>query len=103
MCPRWPRPASRAPRSTPGKADRKSTRLNSSHLGISYAVFCLKKKKHEQRCFHRDLTSSRIPASHAACVQDLGRTESHEGSSDAVAMRLQEHVGRLARTMPDSQ
>src|SRR5205814_2228230 len=27
--------------------DRKSTRLNSSHLGISYAVFCLKKKKHK--------------------------------------------------------
>src|ERR1039458_10370674 len=28
-----------------GRLDRKSTRLNSSHLGISYAVFCLKKKK----------------------------------------------------------
>src|SRR3712207_8022607 len=28
-------------------ADRKSTRLNSSHANISYAVFCLKKKKHE--------------------------------------------------------
>src|SRR2546430_17730624 len=28
------------------KADRKSTRLNSSHSQISYAVFCLKKKKH---------------------------------------------------------
>src|SRR5947199_5037647 len=28
-------------------ADRKSTRLNSSHLGISYAVFCLKKKKNK--------------------------------------------------------
>src|ERR1039458_10602865 len=28
-----------------GMTDRKSTRLNSSHLGISYAVFCLKKKK----------------------------------------------------------
>src|SRR5262245_64072068 len=27
------------------EVDRKSTRLNSSHLGISYAVFCLKKKK----------------------------------------------------------
>src|ERR1035441_9230814 len=27
------------------QTDRKSTRLNSSHLGISYAVFCLKKKK----------------------------------------------------------
>src|SRR5882724_12367776 len=29
--------------------DRKSTRLNSSHLGISYAVFCLKKKKQHYR------------------------------------------------------
>src|SRR5258705_2841177 len=28
-----------------GGQDRKSTRLNSSHLGISYAVFCLKKKQ----------------------------------------------------------
>src|SRR5258705_1237070 len=28
-----------------GQRDRKSTRLNSSHLGISYAVFCLKQKK----------------------------------------------------------
>src|SRR5258705_11348836 len=30
------------------KRDRKSTRLNSSHLGISYAVFCLKKTSHTQ-------------------------------------------------------
>src|SRR5438445_6369384 len=29
-----------------GSRDRKSTRLNSSHANISYAVFCLKKKKH---------------------------------------------------------
>src|SRR5947199_3307861 len=29
-----------------GCEDRKSTRLNSSHLGISYAVFCLQKKRH---------------------------------------------------------
>src|SRR5690242_21217208 len=28
--------------------DRKSTRLNSSHMSISYAVFCLKKKKNKQ-------------------------------------------------------
>src|SRR4051812_49686927 len=28
-----------------GQLDRKSTRLNSSHMSISYAVFCLKKKK----------------------------------------------------------
>src|SRR5438552_12884451 len=31
---------------SPGHQDRKSTRLNSSHQIISYAVFCLKKKKH---------------------------------------------------------
>src|SRR5436853_4350788 len=36
------RPFGSAP---PHRRDRKSTRLNSSHLGISYAVFCLKKKK----------------------------------------------------------
>src|SRR5438045_8304572 len=33
--------------------DRKSTRLNSSHLGISYAVFCLKKKKKKIKYQHR--------------------------------------------------
>src|SRR5438045_4631355 len=32
--------------------DRKSTRLNSSHLGISYAVFCLKKKKDKAKASH---------------------------------------------------
>src|SRR5258705_7836811 len=31
------------------QTDRKSTRLNSSHLGISYAVFCLKKKKKKDK------------------------------------------------------
>src|SRR5262245_64905974 len=31
------------------RLDRKSTRLNSSHLGISYAVFCLKKKKKKKK------------------------------------------------------
>src|SRR5256885_12147037 len=46
--------------------DRKSTRLNSSHLVISYAVFCLKKKKHTTR--HR--TSF-------AKSQSLCRTQKH--------------------------
>src|SRR3712207_8689079 len=32
--------------------DRKSTRLNSSHANISYAVFCLKKKKRQRRPGH---------------------------------------------------
>src|SRR3989454_8976375 len=37
-------PMSKASKSTKPRIDRKSTRLNSSHLVISYAVFCLKKK-----------------------------------------------------------
>src|SRR5256885_7178969 len=37
--------------------DRKSTRLNSSHLVISYAVFCLKKKKIPDHLLHLDITS----------------------------------------------
>src|SRR5256885_7639934 len=57
--------ASRGHRSSPSYAgppargagsDRKSTRLNSSHLVISYAVFCLKKKKEQlQTHIHRTL------------------------------------------------
>src|SRR5258707_8778704 len=35
-----------------GGRDRKSTRLNSSHANISYAVFCLKKKKFHTRHHH---------------------------------------------------
>src|SRR5256886_5471775 len=42
----WPRKSARC--ATPcAPGDRKSTRLNSSHSQISYAVFCLKKKKQE--------------------------------------------------------
>src|SRR5690606_39646054 len=37
--------ASAHPHRLPGPRDRKSTRLNSSHVKISYAVFCLKKKR----------------------------------------------------------
>src|SRR5438309_8386626 len=43
------------PRRVANAGDRKSTRLNSSHSSISYAVFCLKKKT--QQCMHyRQLT-----------------------------------------------
>src|SRR2546426_4017766 len=43
--------------------DRKSTRLNSSHLVISYAVFCLKKKK---RNTQHDVRSQRMCLPHAS-------------------------------------
>src|SRR5947209_8891492 len=45
-------PAPQLPRArdcTSAREDRKSTRLNSSHANISYAVFCLKKKRDRQR------------------------------------------------------
>src|SRR5438477_6122548 len=42
------------------RGDRKSTRLNSSHMSISYAVFCLKKKKHN-KTKHSRQTHTPIP------------------------------------------
>src|SRR5258705_7997126 len=53
-------------------ADRKSTRLNSSHLGISYAVFCLKKKKKLPHQGTFSLFTSRSKTAKA------NRTERHE-------------------------
>src|SRR5207253_9548556 len=49
-----PQPHAR-PRRLDGRrhGDRKSTRLNSSHVAISYAVFCLKKKKKSHRNKHQ--------------------------------------------------
>src|SRR3989454_9250472 len=41
------------------KTDRKSTRLNSSHLVISYAVFCLKKKKNTH-IIHHYVTADKV-------------------------------------------
>src|SRR5258707_2632748 len=40
------------------EGDRKSTRLNSSHANISYAVFCLKKKKSLNSQYHHSATTS---------------------------------------------
>src|SRR5437870_10105222 len=51
-------PDGRLPCAAAGK-DRKSTRLNSSHVAISYAVFCLKKKK-ERKNLHLQFTSDRL-------------------------------------------
>src|SRR5438034_5771387 len=42
-----------------GMSDRKSTRLNSSHTVISYAVFCLKKKKTKTNKKHHDAGANR--------------------------------------------
>src|SRR5207249_9581171 len=42
--------ANSPPTASAVQRDRKSTRLNSSHVSISYAVFCLKKKKKKKHC-----------------------------------------------------
>src|SRR5256885_12051497 len=67
--PPWP---SRRARPAPPSIDRKSTRLNSSHLVISYAVFCLKKKKnyYTDTCFRFDENDAhRQPSVHISTHQ----------------------------------
>src|SRR5439155_9279177 len=45
--------------------DRKSTRLNSSHVAISYAVFCLKKKKkHKQKTKNKKKKKTKLKKKH---------------------------------------
>src|SRR5437868_10314581 len=46
------------------KGDRKSTRLNSSHVSISYAVFCLKKKKNKLDNANENMTSTSAQTMH---------------------------------------
>src|SRR5256885_3325484 len=54
-------------------ADRKSTRLNSSHLVISYAVFCLKKKKQTILWHQTPLQTPLNSAYHGAGASDSSR------------------------------
>src|SRR5690554_6246988 len=56
--------------------DRKSTRLNSSHVRISYAVFCLKKKKTINNNIHKDIANYNVQLmscviTHAACFYSI--------------------------------
>src|SRR5256885_9553025 len=48
--------------------DRKSTRLNSSHLVISYAVFCLKKKRTQNSTLATPNSDTQAQSSHDACT-----------------------------------
>src|ERR1039457_6734580 len=52
-------------------SDRKSTRLNSSHLVISYAVFCLKKKQKKKHSVYTNVMLITLPSAaraHARCA-----------------------------------
>src|SRR5262245_64331613 len=84
------------------KPDRKSTRLNSSHLGISYAVFCLKKKKGDRREPQPETRQPERAPAHAA----------DEGGSEVTLDPLDAHTPyapndrvtayRLVRTAPSA-
>src|ERR1035441_3949818 len=64
------------------ETDRKSTRLNSSHLGISYAVFCLKKKKN---CTSATSTCSLYLIQSSLCpLLSIGRRAGQRDGSFAV-------------------
>src|SRR5256886_4204303 len=67
---------------TASHADRKSTRLNSSHSQISYAVFCLKKKK----LLHVD---------RAVSSRDSGLTQKNIGDRNSALLRLVERLDEL--------
>src|SRR5688572_32138168 len=53
-----------APPGPPAPEDRKSTRLNSSHSQISYAVFCLKKKKKNEEWLTTTARGAKHPRGH---------------------------------------
>src|ERR1035438_10245382 len=75
----------------PVEVERKSTRLNSSHLGISYAVFCLKKK--HRRTLHP-------PRSHPPHGQPLGRAPAFPTRRSSDRGRHQPDGPRLRRVDP---
>src|SRR5690554_7111803 len=66
-----------------GLADRKSTRLNSSHVRISYAVFCLKKKnktKYSSQLTHNHLTTKPVRHSSLSLLTPARRATAEHGA-----------------------
>src|SRR5256885_8598377 len=74
--------------------DRKSTRLNSSHLVISYAVFCLKKKRK-----HRSPTSLQGSCRLTTCGSPALARRSH--ATRRVLIPVAPDLGRYFLTSPD--
>src|SRR2546427_42182 len=84
------------------KVDRKSTRLNSSHSQISYAVFCLKKKTHQSSFFFFNDTATTeiytlslhdaLPISDAKCADCLKL-----GADHAINYRTQDFAAEVQR------
>src|SRR5256885_4552601 len=79
-----------------GGGDRKSTRLNSSHLVISYAVFCLKKKKNSadqlppghQQSAHPSIPPSSAPPDALSSLEPPCCTQSHRAHHSALHLLI---------------
>src|SRR2546429_1272931 len=85
------RPGSGTPTS---KGDRKSTRLNSSHGYISYAVFCLKKKKNNARRQSEPHDASLLRTEHILRARPESPLRAHELRGPETVRELPEHGGR---------
>src|SRR5438132_7883177 len=75
-------PGGRVPHEARERGDRKSTRLNSSHTVISYAVFCLKKKKNPgwpRRVKSRSWHERAARRTTAACTRSSRTSTSEDG------------------------
>src|SRR5256885_1849182 len=75
-------------------SDRKSTRLNSSHLVISYAVFCLKKKKKSTVVLHLASSSLRRPATAHTSAPCRARSISYAIADEQADLQLASIVTR---------
>src|SRR5262245_62388685 len=72
--------------------DRKSTRLNSSHLGISYAVFCLKKKKTKKNLINKLCK----PKEHTV-LSDIPHINKLTNSNDLMKIIIYDHTDHLSQ------
>src|SRR5690349_538365 len=110
----WPsRPGRRARRAGAGArrsraqgrlSDRKSTRLNSSHVEISYAVFCLKKKKPrraQHRAVDRDLALRRVLRVRVVGQLDVLLAGLRARAAPLARIELDEVAGRLVLERED--
>src|SRR5438045_4569290 len=79
-------------------SDRKSTRLNSSHLGISYAVFCLKKKNKINPDSRPDKAVILSEAQRSRRIYDYSaRLDEHKLKDHANEPRIRDTVNKMTR------
>src|SRR5258708_13611852 len=86
----------------PVASDRKSTRLNSSHQIISYAVFCLKKKKKEHQFVQNELlaTPNKHSTNYRPTIRENPHLPKHPRVPDITASVPPAHTPARPLTLP---